>query len=84
MQTIPDSCWIPVTERLPDSDRFVIIHFHDNYPDRSHKFGTTETRYMNNNWVVELLEFHIDRQFRRLVTHWMDWPESPKTEGVKK
>ena len=60
--------WIPVTERLPDSGKCVLI---------CTEYGTAEGSYSayNKSWI----QFRWNAKDLK-VTHWMPLPEPPKGE----
>ena len=62
--------WIPVTERLPESEKCVLVYSKDG--------GVAEGKYNArfNEWV----QFRWNVTKLRNVTHWMPLPEPPKGE----
>ena len=64
--------WIPVTERLPDEGKFVLV-YGDLYPNK-HDGGVIA--------VSKRMDWNYWQGFgrERNITHWMPLPEPPKEE----
>jgi hypothetical protein len=62
--------WIPVTERLPDSEKCVLVYSQDG--------GVAEGKY--NARFKEWVQFRWNVTELNNVTHWMPLPEPPKGE----
>ena len=65
---MPDG-WIPVTERLPDKGRTVLIY--------SPKGGVAEGKFHDDGWTQYRWSA---KMWKDEVTHWMPLPEPPKEE----
>ena len=65
-----DQRWIPVAERLPESEKCVLVYSKDG--------GVAEGKYNArfNEWV----QFRWNVTNLRNVTHWMPLPEPPEGE----
>lgn len=64
--------WIPVTERLPDEGKFVLV-YGDLYPNKHDGSAIAVSKRMDWNYWQG---FGRDRN----ITHWMPLPEPPKEE----
>ena len=62
--------WIPVTERLPDSGKYVLLYCSDGL------YGEGHYRAYENKWYLSKITYKSIPD----VTHWMPLPEAPKGE----
>ena len=71
--------WIPVTERLPDNDDFVLVVASGQAGnirlDNAFELGQLS---MSEGWILEIWPEWEDPK----VTHWMPLPEPPEVEAV--
>ena len=65
--------WIPVTERLPELHKIVLV------ADKANDIGmgTLEPLWDGTVWVVPFED--VDNEFRP-ISHWMPLPKPPKEE----
>lgn len=78
--------WIPVTERLPERDKEVLLIVHG-WEDRLYYTGCLHRQEAERSWLTgieskasdwEIWGFSYSRE--PIVTHWMPLPEPPKGE----
>ena len=70
--TSDENKWIPVTERLPETDKKVLC-----YKNGEIKIG----KYLNAKYTDEIYAFRsLDMTMAFGATHWMPLPEPPKGE----
>lgn len=71
--------WIPVTERLPDNDDFVLVVASGQAGnirlDNAFELGQFS---MSEGWILEMWPEWEDPK----VSHWMPLPEPPEAEAV--
>ena len=71
--------WIPVTERLPDNDDFVLVvasgQAENIRLDNAFELGQFS---MSEGWILEMWPEWEDPK----VTHWMPLPEPPEAEAA--
>lgn len=71
--------WIPVTERLPDNDDFVLVVASGQAGnirlDNAFELGQFS---MSEGWILEMWPEWEDPK----VTHWMPMPEPPEAEAA--
>ena len=71
--------WIPVTERLPDNDDFVLVVASGQAGnirlDNAFELGQFS---MSEGWILEMWPEWEDPK----VTHWMPLPEPPEAEAA--
>ena len=79
--------WIPVTERLPERDKEVLLIVHG-WEDRLYYTGCLHRQEAERSWLTGIESKASDWKiwgfsyFREpIVTHWMPLPEPPK-DGV--
>ncbi len=66
--------WIPVTERLPENDDFVIVAIKDEHGDSPYV-------YSDFGWYFDRAEcWIVDTEQRTDITHWMPLPKPPEEE----
>ena len=65
--------WIPCSERLPESEREVLVYVKGDF-DNSIPFITTAYRNSEGDWQSDYDGEVIDSK----ITHWMPLPEPPK------
>ena len=66
--------WIPVSERLPKNDEFVIVTVKDERGDYPYI-------YSDFGWYFAKAEcWIVDNEKRNDITHWMPLPKPPKEE----
>ena len=82
--------WIPVTERLPEEDKNVLVSVHFLGLDQKHKTGWND--HIKENWYVDIAS-HIDGDWtsysdeykvasnRHIIVAWMPLPEPWKGEN---
>lgn len=64
--------WIPVTERLPKNDDFVIVTVKD-------ESGDSPYVYSDFGWYFDRAEcWIVETEQRTNITHWMPLPKPPK------
>ena len=72
--------WIPVTERLPDNDDFVLVVASGQAGnirlDNAFELGQFS---MSEGWILEMWPEWEDPK----VTHWMPLPEPPEAEAAQ-
>ena len=66
-------CWIPVEERLPDTDGDYLVWFYDARCCKVAEYSKHTVKERHVWWFAG-----IDRT--KFVTHWMPLPEPPKEE----
>lgn len=78
--------WIPVTERLPERDKEVLLIVHG-WEDRLYYTGCLHRQEAERSWLTgieskasdwKILGFSYLRE--PIVTHWMPLPQPPKGE----
>ena len=78
--------WIPVTERLPERDKEVLLIVHG-WEDRLYYTGCLHRQEAERSWLTgieskasdwKILGFSYLRE--PMVTHWMPLPQPPKGE----
>lgn len=70
----PENRWIPVTERLPEADAFVLACVNGEYKTIKFLHAVMTAEYDDEGWSIEAFP-----EWRNLVvTHWMPLPESPE------
>ena len=72
----PDNRWIPVTERLPEVNKYVLGYFKDGSMTAVCFFGIDEHMTFWRACTDEGWEADCDSE----PTHWMPLPEPPKEE----
>ena len=71
--------WIPVTERLPGNDDFVLVSVCGKAGCITLENATELAQFsMDEGWILEMWPEWEDPK----VTHWMPLPESPKAESA--
>jgi hypothetical protein len=72
--------WVPVSERLPESEDSVLGYRPFTQPEA----GATQdsVQWMDGNWYFTDTGYMITHNERQ-VTHWQPLPAPPKTEGDK-
>lgn len=72
VDAVPVQRWIPVTERLPESGKFVLLFYA--------KTNRNPTQFAKNTMAVGRYEYgmFLVEGCAAQVTHWMPLPEPPK------
>ena len=78
--------WIPVTERLPERDKEVLLIVHG-WEDRLYYTGCLHRQEAERSWLTGIESKASDWKIwgfsylrEPMVTHWMPLPEPPKGE----
>ena len=78
--------WIPVTERLPERDKEVLLIVHG-WEDRLYYTGCLHRQEAERSWLTGIESKASDWKIwgfsylrEPIVTHWMPLPNSPKGE----
>lgn len=78
--------WIPVTERLPERDKEVLLIVHG-WEDRLYYTGCLHRQEAERSWLTGIESKASDWKIwgfsylrEPIVTHWMPLPEPPKGE----
>ncbi len=78
--------WIPVTERLPERDKEVLLIVHG-WEDRLYYTGCLHRQESERSWLTGIESKASDWKIwgfsylrEPIVTHWMPLPEPPKGE----
>ena len=78
--------WIPVTERLPEQDKEVLLIVHG-WEDRLYYTGCLHRQEAERSWLTGIESKASDWKIwgfsylrEPIVTHWMPLPEPPKGE----
>ena len=78
--------WIPVTERLPERDKEVLLIVHG-WEDRLYYTGCLHRQEAERSWLTGIESKASDWKIwgfsylrEPIVTHWMPLPELPKGE----
>ena len=78
--------WIPVTERLPEQDKEVLLIVHG-WKDRLYYTGCLHRQEAERSWLTGIESKASDWKIwgfsylrEPIVTHWMPLPEPPKGE----
>ena len=78
--------WIPVTERLPERDKEVLLIVHG-WKDRLYYTGCLHRQEAERSWLTGIESKASDWKIwgfsylrEPIVTHWMPLPENPKGE----
>lgn len=78
--------WIPVTERLPERDKEVLLIVHG-WEDRLYYTGCLHRQEAERSWLTGIESKASDWKIwgfsylrEPIVTHWMPLPDAPKGE----
>ena len=75
--TIDIPRWIPVSEQLPEPDKYVLVIVYGKPAKNITLHGAVElAEYDPEGWILEMWPEWMDAR----VTHWMPIPEPPKEE----
>jgi|GEM_PF-4903191 len=77
-EVYPCSCntWVPISERLPENDRFVLIA-----DSLSQNILLGYYSYRKREWYLDKEHLSYQNLLYFTGSHWQDLPKPPKQEG---
>ena len=80
----PEPKWIPVSERLPETEEFVLASLTGKYRNITFEHACEIADYADGGWCVYAYPHMSAEKCEELIEAWMPLPEPYKTESEDK
>lgn len=80
----PEPQWIPVSERLPETEEFVLASLTGKYRNTTFEHAREIADYADGEWLVYAYPHMSAEKCEELIEAWMPLPEPYKTESEDK
>ena len=80
----PEPQWIPVSERLPETEEFVLASLTGKYHNTTFEHACEIADYADGGWCVYAYPHMSAEKCEELIEAWMPLPEPYKTESEDK
>ena len=76
----PERRWIPCSERLPETDEFVLVSLSGRYKNIGFEHSCEIADYADGEWFINAYPFMMAETANYLIEAWMPLPELYKGE----
>ena len=76
----PERRWIPCSERLPETDKFVLVSLSGRYKNIGFEHSCEIADYADGEWFINAYPFMMAETANYLIEAWMPLPELYKGE----
>ena len=76
----PEQRWIPCSERLPETDEFVLVSLSGRYKNIRFEHSCEIADYADGEWFINAYPFMMAETANYLIEAWMPLPELYKGE----